>query len=41
MLAGVLHNLDDDGLLVYTAETLEEVLKLRDSFVSLNLDDGA
>ncbi len=39
-LSGVLYNLDDDGLLVLTAETLKEILKLCDTFISLNLDDG-
>jgi hypothetical protein len=39
LLVGVLHNLDDDGLLVHTAEALKQVLKLRDPFTSLNLDD--
>ena len=39
-MSGVLYNLDDDGLLVLTAETLKEILKLCDTFISLNLDDG-
>jgi hypothetical protein len=40
LLVGVLHNLDDDRLLVLTIETLKEILKLFNSFTSLNLDDG-